>query len=293
MAPPKRAKPAEVPHEKRPREKPSVLPAPEIFGGEPLRVLLFQQWAEHLGVRSDIREIADEAVEGGWEIVERHDFPRRQTYYGKHYDRLRRPYAKAAADLKVITEACERWAKNLSLLSMDDLKGIKARRPKLFEQLNFILVETPEDEAGLLTAYAKIYGFFKGLEGALSQDPKPKVIRKTRKAVKEVVDAPFDEGGVEVARRASELFEEFIDETDPILASLDGEASLQGLDKGKKKKLLERLIDGPDTFKICGEDEIGRLRTFAFKLFGKIEQENGPFCQVLKPYLEGYMNSLK
>jgi hypothetical protein len=127
----------------------------------------------------------------------------------------------------------------------------------------------------------------------LNQDSRPKTVRKTRKAVKEVVDAPFAEGGVEVARRASQLFEEFIDETDPILASLDGEASLQGLDKGKKMRLLERLIDGPERFKVCGEDEIERLRMFAFRLYGKIEQENSPFCQMLKPYLESYMNSLK
>jgi len=307
MPSPKRAKTA--------AEKPAE--APETFEGESLLVLLFRQWAEHLGVRSDIREIADEAVEDGWGVSERHDFPRphnaeisdediekkleavsthnpgKRNYYGKHYDRMRRPYKMAAEDLKELSEVCENWANNIARLSLDGLRGINVRTSEILKQLNLILYETPEEEAGLLTAYTKVYGLFKRIEESLVQDPKPKTVQKTRKAVKKSLESQPSEEVGKAARRASQEFEEFIDEADSIFVSVEEEESLQGLEKSKKMKLLGRLIDGPDRYRICGKDEMEWMRMFALRLAERLKQESGPFCEVLKPYLQGFIESLK
>jgi hypothetical protein len=271
MAPPKRSKPAEDVPEKLPH-----------------LLWLVEDWSKGLGTRRDLFGLMEVATGEDWKIEERHDF---QTPVKERYDKVRRPYTDARETLERLSKIGEQGVKGLSGLSPDELRKFVELLKPLSDQILKIIYKDSEEEAGVLSAYAKVYKLSKELEGVVLE-VREKTGQMTRKAFKKDLKATLDEGGIEMARRASQKFELFIDNTDPVLELLETGKSLQELDKGSKLMLLRHLIDGPNPFKICGEDEMEKIRMFALRLCEKLKFETGPFRQVLKPYLESFVGSL-
>jgi len=270
MVPPKRSKPAEAPQEKLPNV---------------LRQM--EGWSKNLGVHQDFATVLDKATREKWKVNEHQGFE-------EIYNRMRRPYAEARKDLEKISKISERGVRSVEGLSANELEEMVDLQRALLNQILKITYEKDDggEEASVLSAYAKAYKFFKEIEGVVL-GIREKADQMTRNAARKNRKKRLGEEGVEIARRASQDFEFFIDDTDLVLELLEGGQLLQELDKGNKLMLLRHLIEGPNPFKICGEDEMERVRKFAFRFCEKLKQEKGPFCKILRPYLDDFVKSMK